>query len=400
MTKKTLLFLLYFVFSVALYFTESQGLKVSLLAAVIYSATYFKNINQFLVYMCVSVVSHGIESQALYLAATLPLYISRSAFKSISRHLLPLSIIAGLAGISFVMGEDSQITTMMVFLSSVVVFVQVMDSKITHEEFFDYAGLAAAILITVLGLSAMSGTLQLRYGRISINDNIRQVANLIAIPTFCSWAMAMLQGKRKILYYLVGIASSFVLLLTISKGALAATAGGLVVVYLVSTRKFSTGSFISVALAVLAIFGVYMYAQSLGDYHFDRLYDEYDGFSGRTEIWSLYFDNFKENTSTILFGFGPGDLKRLMITEFYAHSLFLDMLLCYGVAMALAWIAVFASTLRLIVKAWDAFALGLLFFTVLLYATHGNVTAPMFYVQMGVAISFAKLQKSFSYGKH
>ena len=392
--KKLLFFIFCFLSAVLLYFTESQGLKVVLLAGIIYSATLIKGINQFLVYMCVSVVAQNIESPALLLIGTLPLFISPASFKSASKHLIPLVIIAVLAGISYTVGENCQITTMMVYFTSLLVFVQVMDSNISHEEFFQYSALAAVILITVLGYSAINGTLELRYGRISINGNIREVANLISIPVFSSWSMIMLQeNKRIILYYIVGLASSFVLLLTISKGALAATGGGLMIVYLASTRKFHMRSIFSIGLASVAVVVIFMYAQTLEGYHFGRLFDEYDGFSGRTEIWELYLYHFKENFSTVLFGFGPGDLKRLMITEYYAHSLFLDMLFCYGVAMALVWIIILASITRMVFKSKDAFAMGLFVFTVLLFATHGNVTFPMFYVQTGVAISFAKCNR-------
>ncbi len=389
--RKTVLFVFYFLLAVISYFVNSQEIRVLLLATIIYSATFIKGINQFLVYMCVGVVLHT-GSPVSTLLVSLPLYLSMSSVRSATHWAFPLIIVIGLAFLSYYFGIDSQFSTMAVFFSSLLIFVQVLDSSVTPEEFFDYTVLATAIIVTILFLDALNGNLNLRFGRLAINDNIRDLADLVSIPAFLSWSLLFVGNKRKALLLIIGIVSSFVLLLTVSKGALISTALGVFFVILASGKKTMLKNSLLLLLVVVPILiVVYRYSSTnLEGFHLDRLTEEYNGFSGRTDIWSMYAGALFSNTDTVLFGFGPGDIKRLLYSDMYAHSLFLDMFFSYGVLMSAVWIVVLFLLARSIIKSGVSLALGLLVFTIFLYSTHGVVTAPMFYVLMALSYSLSR----------
>ena len=387
--RRFFLFTLYFILAVATFFVSNPVLKTVFLSIILYSATFAKDVNQFLVYMSIGVVLHIGGSPIWVLVASLPLYVSLSSYRSAIKRLIPLGVVMILALLSYHFGVESQFSTMAVYFSSLLVFVQVLDSRVSEEDLFSYAVLTAMIIVVILLLCSLRGELTLRYGRLAINGNIRELANVISVPVFLSWSMLIMRKKKKFLYIIVGVVSSFVLLLTISKGAIVAIIVSLLLVYLLTSRRSPINTSLILLIVIPILYFVFQYASGLEDFHFERLEEDFNGFSGRTDIWAYYFDSFFENNQTILFGFGPGDLKRLSIFDMYAHSLFLDMLFCYGFLMAFVWVVVFVYIARIVFKFKNPLAIGLFVFTILLYSTHGVVTDPMFFVLLATSYSLS-----------
>ena len=396
MMKITILqLLLYTILAIGIYFVDAVFIKVLFLAIIIYSAIATKRINQFLVFSAVSLVLNTFPSPVYWVITCIPLFLNQGLLNKAQKHITPLVLFFLLAFMSFVFGRQSEINTMLILFMSVLMFVQALDIKITLQELFIYSLFAFVVLGAVLLLEMMQGGLELKFGRLNIDGSVRTVANIAAFPAFVSWSL-MLQKENtinKVVLVIIGLISTAVLLMTISKGAIAAVVVGVLASSLYSVSKKSILSLSFIVLLLYVVLNKYLF--TIEDFHFFRLTEDIDGFSGRTDIWSVFLNQFTSSLTTILFGFGPGDIKRFAFADdAYAHSLFFDLLLSYGVLMSILYVFVLIRIAINILRSKNSMALGMYLFTILLFATHGSATYSTFYIYIGTACAMTIAPKT------
>ena len=394
--KKTIVqLLLYAILAVGIYFVDAVLIKVLFLAIIIYSAIASKRINQFLVFCGVTLVLSTFPNPVYWVITCLPLYLNTNLLAKSQKYIAPLILFFLLAFMSFVFGRQSEINTMLILFMSILMFVQVLDNDVSLRELFIYSLFAFVVLAAVLLLEMIQGGLELKFGRLNIDGSIRTVANIAAFPAFVSWSLMLQKDNTvsKVLLATIGLISTSVLLLTISKGAIVAVIIGVLVSSLFSVSKRNVLSLSFIVLLLYVVLNRYLF--TIEDFHFSRLFEEYDGFSGRTDIWSVFFKQFTSSMTTLLFGFGPGDIKRFAFADdAYAHSLFFDLLLSYGVLMSILYVYILIKITIKIFRSRNSMALAMFIFTVLLFATHGAATNSTFYIYIGIAYAMTIITKS------
>ena len=258
------------------------------------------------------------------------------------------------------------------------------------DEFYIYVVFMLVAISMALYTQLLKGELAILYNRLAFNDNIRDLADVTAIPAFVSFAYLLLgKGdiKQKIIYVVVGVVSSSLLLMTLSKGALIATIVSILIVFIKGGNK---KSILYLALFAAFAFFIFNYVSNLDMFGVGRLTEEDEGFSGRTDIWQLYYDKMMTSGIHSIFGFGPGELQRLNYSEFYAHSAFLDVFFSYGLAMSLVLGLMLIYIFISIYKSKNTFALALFVFSCLLFTTHGVCTNHQIYILIGISMALAK----------
>lgn len=395
MNKTILQLLLYAILAIAIYFVNSDFAKVLFLAIIIYSAIAFKRINQFLVFSGISLVLSTFSSPIYWVITCVPLFFNTNILKKAQKQITPLVLFFLLAFMSFVFGRQSEINTMLILFMSILMLIQVLDSDVSLNDLFIYSLFTLVILVAILMIEMMQGGLELKFGRLNIDGSIRTVANIAAFPAFVSWSLMMQKEKTisKPILAVIGLISTSILLMTISKGAIVAVIVGVLVSSLFAVSKKSIVSLSFIVLLLYVVINRYLF--TIEDFHFFRLSEEFDGFSGRTDIWSVFFKHFSSSLPTILFGFGPGDIKRFAFADdAYAHSLFFDLLLSYGVLMSLLYVIVLIRMVIHIFKSKNSMSVGMFVFTILLFATHGAATNSTFYIYIGIAYAMSIVSKT------
>lgn len=230
-------------------------------------------------------------------------------------------------------------------------------------------------------------------GRLSFGDNVRTLANAIAFTIYFSiYKIIEAISKRQLLkksYWLIFAAIGiFILMLTVSRGVIFSVAAAFLYLYLANIRPLNFKK--TIPMIALVVVGIYF----IGTIDFDRDYmtNKITTMTGRDVIWGFYFSKlFEGGLPTILFGFGPGSVKRIAVgTQFadaYAHSLFLDYMFCFGI-LGFIFIALFVSNIGL--ELWrkrDVYAIGLYIMTILMFIPSGSANTPLFYYLFGLCMS-------------
>lgn len=372
--------------AISVYIVDSDILKTVLLFVTIIISLVSNNVNEVFVFWGLALVLPSFSSPLYWMLACLPLFVNSHLFHAISRYSNYLIIFFVLALLSFFLGQKSEISTMLVLFMSVLLFVQVLGSKLEPRDLWLYSLFSLLVLLLVLAYESTQGGVDIKFGRLSLNGSIRTVANIAAFPSLISWSLLFQRDNtvNKPLLILVGLVSSIVLLLTISKGAILAVIAGVLLSGSYSIKVRNIVPLLLVSVALYFVFNRFLLSSE--EYHFYRLFEEVDGLSGRTDIWDVFLTKFLDSPSTILFGFGPGDIKRFSFAdETYAHSFFLDLLLSYGVIMCLLYFLVLSRIAIKIYKTRSPLSTGVLVFTLLLFATHGVVTLSSFYICIGAS---------------
>ncbi|MDN6166867.1 MAG: O-antigen ligase family protein, partial [Tetragenococcus koreensis] len=136
---------------------------------------------------------------------------------------------------------------------------------------------------------------------------------------------------------------------------------------------------------ILGIIMIY-YFSSNNLFRIQRLFEENtNGLSGRTAIWSTYWEEMKSSPLTFFFGFGPGDIKRLNLISYYSHSLILDVLFSYGIVGFILFSTMIVQEFIKSIKSRNNLSIAILAFALLLFSTHSTATNTSFYILMGIS---------------
>lgn len=291
---------------------------------------------------------------------------------------------------SYFLGIDANPNTMILFWVALITFFNISDQKSESLEFGKYGLLGLMFVLFALVWADKNGGIQILYGRLALGDNIRSLANATAISEillgFSFFDSKKAKGKfLKIFFLLFGVV---VLLLTFSKGALISSGVTLLLLLMRSNISLSK-KFLIVLLVAAALIVTMNYVSTGDEFRSDRLSDGIDGFSGRTDIWSAYWQAMKEKISTLLFGFGPGDIKRLGVVTSYSHSLIFDVLFSYGVCGFSVFIGLLLNSVYRCLKSKNKLAIVMSVFPLLLFSTHSTATDVRFYILFGMAVALS-----------
>lgn len=230
-------------------------------------------------------------------------------------------------------------------------------------------------------------------GRLSFGDNVRTLSNAIAFTIYLSiYKIIEAINKRQLLkksYWLIFAALGlFILMLTVSRGVIFSVAAAFLYLYLANIRPLNFQK--TILMIALVVVGIYFIGTI--DFNRDYMTNKITTMTGRDVIWEFYFSKLVEGgLPSILFGFGPGSVKRIAVgTQFadmYAHSLFLDYMFCFGI-LGFIFIAFFVGNIGL--ELWrkrDVYAIGLYIMTILMFIPNGSAGTPLFYYLFGLCMS-------------
>lgn len=394
--KSEILHLLFYCLLAILTYTISNNtIKIILFSFIFYSALILKKVNTSLLLFVISIAMNFEAGGLLAIVVTLPAYITQSTFKNIKkREILFVIILILIVLFSFAIGVNTQFKTLLLFMRCILLFITISKSEISEDKFRNYVFFQFLVVGVVLLLQLKNGSISIYWGRLALNDNVRELANLIAIPTLISGTSLLLENKR-LLYKIVNLLilgiCLFIAFATSSRGMLVSVAISIFVFFMTNKTKFPIKKiFIVLVVLVVSIF-VINYISSLGIFKIDRIFvDETGGLNGRTGIWLRYLEEEFSSIRTMFFGFGPGELKRLGISTFYAHSLFLDWLFSFGLFgityLIMALIKFFISLL----KSKNKISLSIFALSCFLFSTHGIITDTLFYILLGISYSILK----------
>ena len=177
---------------------------------------------------------------------------------------------------------------------------------------------------------------------------------------------------------------------TYSRGVLIAVFLAVIVSVLPKFRYMSTKQIILLFVVVFVMVGFFSNAEIDTDFMLSGLSTG----SGRTEIWSFFFDKMDEGgIFTYLFGFGPGDILRISsgtsYDGLYSHSTILDYIFSYGFFGFCLLLYMLLRSLSVAIKSRNSKILGLVILTIFVYSTHGNSANLNFHVLIGLAYSLS-----------
>ena len=373
--------------------------KTAVFGFVLYTAWLTKCAKPTLLFMISSVLLNFEVSGTLWVLATLPAYVGRSLFKQRmkTKELVYVIVTVGALAMSLLLGEKANANTLLLFLLCFGAYFTLVNEPCGENELKAYALCGLIIVFVALSNSITAENDGLMYGRLSINENIRSLANATAISL-----MLMVSGilgathnksNRNLLFYAAAVLGVVILVATLSKGAIIAFCAGVITVFLLSKMPIHKKLIVGVAFAVVAFLVLNKLSQNKA-LDTDRLMENQEGFNGRTEIWWIYLQEMSRSVGRFLFGFGPGDLLRMRIINYYAHSLFLDILFSYGVVGFLLIMSGVVITWRKILISKNGLAISLMVFAILLYATHGVANSSPYYIIMGVAAGLAQKENA------
>lgn len=380
------------------YVVPSQMVKTLIVAAVFYSAWIFKLCNPCLLLLVSNVVLNGEGNAILMLVACLPVYFSAlkpeieaTAGQMITGAVFIFSMVA-----SLFFGQDENVRTMVLFVLCFVALYNMGLQKLDMKQVSCYALLGVTEVLFALLYAWNHGGIQVMYGRLAIDDSIRTLANGIAVA-LALLLCCLFDKKQKVTFIKViaALIAVIVLILTLSMGAIASVFALLLVLILCSDIEMRKKIVICGMLALM-LGAVLLLTSSGGLFRVERLFEGDDGgANGRFEIWLTYWKEMSSKLVSTLFGFGPGDIRRLNIMSSYSHSLILDVLFSYGLVGFSVFLTVLGWILKRCISCKSATAIALWVFAVLLYATHSTATNSTFYLLLGISVAFTQNQEEF-----
>lgn len=373
------------------YFVPSEYLQLFIIGGVFYTSLIYKSCIPALLYVAVNISLDVNVSSWLLLSATAPVYASalREDYKFSPKTILTIPAFLVIVSFSVIFGVDVNLKTAVLFVLAVFLYSGMSERKMEWQSIKKYAYLSFCMIAAILLIQASRGSLKLMYGRLSVNDNIRALANAIAFPMVIAINNLLSRGlktlKEKAFNVLMIACGMLILMGTLSKGAFAAVFAAFVTAFLFSGGKRGQ-KLLLVAFVLAALCFALTYLGQLNIFRLERLTEENNGFSGRTDIWNAYFTEMISSPKSVLFGFGPGDVRRLGISIYYSHSLFLDVLFSYGIVGFTAFMIMVLDAGYKVWKSKNPVSYSLFVFTCTLFLTHGTATYVFFYVILAAAL--------------
>ena len=237
----------------------------------------------------------------------------------------------------------------------------------------------------------------LKFGRLSINGDIKSLASAAAISLAIIIASKM-DGKKVFnvegsffIEIICAILLITIIFLTSARGIILALILGFIIHFLFSKHKGKSMKYILlIAFASIILFTTTV---DLSAFRTSRLIDfsEFGSANGRTDIWIYYIDKIKNaGFIYVLFGIGPGEIARISNTDLYAHSTFLDYFFSYGI---IGFTMMISFQLYIFVKLKNnktTFLITIFFIIVIMNLTHGIAANLTLYMIEGILLAYTE----------
>ncbi len=302
---------------------------------------------------------------------------------------------------SFIAGYHS---TIMYFIRSLYVFI------IAFAIGFHFCGKNIKILsftflssgLAVMGIvmyQLLAGTMQMEFdaetGRLTYGEQVRTLSNALAFPIYYSFIEYMQAIEKKEVfkrsYWLVFVLLGTTLLLfTMSRGVIVAVGITLVYVFLSRIKNVRKSTLLLTTLFAALI----IYYISTLELNTEYMFNRVESLTGRDEIWGYYLGRvFNGGPLSFLFGFGPGDIKRLSVgTSFadaYEHSLFVGFFVSFGIIGFAYLLWVLFKVGRPLWRSKSKYDFGMFLMTILLFVPFGAALKPLFYYLIGLCLALS-----------
>lgn len=242
----------------------------------------------------------------------------------------------------------------------------------------------------------ITGHASMFYGSLVYGDGeeaglVKSLAIGVVVPTYFFLYNFFFKNesvKNKMIYLFLITLCVAVIVLTYSRGVLIALAVALSFL-LWNYYKWKLSLFNTLKIISVVVLLYYLIVQL--DLDVEKMFANIEGAHGRTDIWDFYFTKLKEGGfMRILFGFGPGDSKRItegsLYSGYYSHSAILDYLFSLGLfGLCFIAYAIYTAAMRLYRKRYF-FSLGFLILIILMFSTHGTATNAIFNSLLAICI--------------
>jgi hypothetical protein len=318
-------------------------------------------------------------------------------FKRLNRVFIPCLLLWFCSLLSIVLGyKTTMLSSLFVLMQLLMILTVTYFSKKTISLFiigFVVSGLCICLYtfyLYITGAATLFGV-SLAYGDGEEAGQIKSLAIAVAVPAFY-YVYNLFYGKtgwiKKTFYVFIILLCILVVVLTYSRGVLIALAASAALLIL----SFFKDKKIMFKIIIACVVFVLLYNTLMQiDINEDKMFGSIEGANGRTDIWAYFFAKMQnDGLLRLLFGFGPGDSKRITdgssFAGYYSHSAILDFFFSYGFFGLLFISYILWYTFKNLWKNKDVFCLGLFVLTVLMFSTHGTSNNVIFYGLLSICI--------------
>lgn len=304
------------------------------------------------------------------------------------------------SSLSVLFGRDISLNIAVLYLTVIILFLFInifFTKEMLHILFYSLVinGLMMVIIIILNYIQDPNSVLL--YGRISFDGSIRTVANNLILPLYVLLSTMILNNnmvnpiKNNLLRTALLVLFSMIFLLTISRGSIFALILALGIIIILK-GKIKMRYLIMIPLLWLS--GVAYFLDS-NTFRMSRIVEIDWTLNSRTNLYSETFNKFFDlNIFNIMFGTGPGGFDWLLSDtayfDFYVHSVFLSILIEYGM---LGFILITSIILMILISSItkrDYFNIGVSVLMIASFATHGVSATPMFWLILGISCVLLK----------
>lgn len=333
------------------------------------------------------------------LVIAIPIIAGLVSKKLKSNNFILLSVCYLMMFASFIFGSGARITTLVIHCLLIGVSFAVFSNKNENLQrllivSFIQQGLMTSLIILI---QVAAGTQVLLWQtRLTFDGSVRGLSNPVAFSCFFL-LVALFESKPKKFFSKVLI--SLLVLLEVSLIVLTYSRGVLISLFIAFCifLVFRSSSFVSKILAFssVAITATILLLVLNVDASF--MTQGLETASGRFEIWSAFFSElFSGGVKRLLFGFGPGDVSRVLegtlFYGYYSHSVYVDYFVSFGLLGGLLLIVLLIWLLSLVLKSRDSMLLALLVLVLLMFVSHGNFASFDFHVLLALCGSLAQTE--------
>lgn len=302
-------------------------------------------------------------------------------------------VIACLLFVSFTLGYKPIINTMIVHYIIIVLYIHMSsleedDCKLLLTSLI----ISGLMMIAIVSLQIFRGTAFIAQGyRLTYKGELRTFANSLSIPFIIFLYRTMSTAKSRMLNLSLTVLFSIYLILSFSRGNILAV----IVVSITLILFWQNGGknrLKKYLFMIMFIFGGMLLLNMIGSDNSQNLTNIASG-EARIDIWTYYFKRlFDGGFVRIVFGFGPGDLRRVSLGTFYgifyAHSTLFDYIFSYGLCGLLIEGFFFYRAIKNARLQNSPLIFALLFLTAFLFFPFGTCDNLIFHTLLGLTTSY------------
>ncbi|WP_271400418.1 O-antigen ligase family protein [Salinicoccus roseus] len=240
------------------------------------------------------------------------------------------------------------------------------------------------------------------YDRLAFGGNVRKLANALGLPILLLSAYIINNNKANIKILNKRIASilliifTTLLVLSASRGVIFSVSIAIIIYFLLSlnSKRLLKNTFLYALPGTVILLMVFQNIDFGFQFQLDRILELTS--NNRSLIWSSTIKEFfNSNLFIILFGSGFGNFRLIAMDAYgvntYAHSVFFDTLVSLGIVGFVILISFFILMVTKCIKTGNKLAFMILIYTILSFATHGQVHNVLFWLNVAIIYSLTNM---------